>query len=49
MLILLVGAVLSVLHIEPWSNYVLVAGAVVIIIRGAVRTRERDDRDEPKE
>lgn len=41
--ILLAGAILSILKIEPYADYVLVAGAIVIIFRGAVRSRERDD------
>ena len=43
-IILLAGAVLSVMNIEPWANYVLIAGAVVVIARGFVRTHERDDQ-----
>ena len=39
--ILLIGAVLSVCEVEPWANYVLIAGAAVIIIRGAVRVRNK--------
>ena len=44
MIVLLVGAVLSVCHINPWSDYILIVGAALIIIRGAIRTRERDDK-----
>lgn len=40
---LLTGAVLSVMKIQPYSDYVLVAGAVLVIFRGAVRNRERVD------
>ena len=42
--VLLAGAVLSICGVEPWANYVLIAGAVIIIIRGAVRVREKDDK-----
>ena len=42
MVILGVGAALSVAKIEPWADYVLVAGAVVVVIRGFVRNREKD-------
>ena len=42
MVILGVGAALSVAKIEPWGDYVLIAGAIVVIIRGFVRNRERD-------
>ena len=44
LIILAVGAGLSVAKIEPWADYVLIAGAVVIIIRGFIRNHERDDR-----
>ncbi len=42
MVILGVGAALSMAKIEPWADYVLVAGAVVVVIRGFVRNREKD-------
>lgn len=44
--VLLAGAVFSICGVEPWANYVLIAGAVIIIIRGAVRVREKDDKSE---
>ena len=44
--VLLAGAVLSICGVEPWANYVLIADAVIIIIRGAVRVREKDDKSE---
>lgn len=44
LVILAVGAALAVAKIEPWADYVLIAGAVVVIIRGFVRNHERDDR-----
>ena len=40
LIILAVGAGLSVAKIEPWAAYVLIAGAVVVIIRGFVRNHE---------
>ncbi|MGN0226867.1 MAG: hypothetical protein ACI4AI_02235 [Paludibacteraceae bacterium] len=43
LVILAVGAGLSVAKIEPWANYVLIAGAIVVIIRGFVRTHEKDE------
>ena len=43
LVILAVGAALSVAKIEPWSDYVLIAGAVVVIIRGFVRNHEKDE------
>lgn len=44
LIIVAVGAALSVAKIEPWADYVLIAGAVVIIIRGFIRNHERDAR-----
>lgn len=43
MAILIVGAVLSILKVQPYSDYVLIAGALVIIFRGTVRSRERNE------
>ena len=40
LVILAVGAGLSVAKIEPWADYVLIAGAIVVIIRGFVRNHE---------
>lgn len=44
LVLLLVGAVLSVLK-QQCADYVLVAGTVVIVFRGALRSRERLDSD----
>ncbi len=49
MIVLLIGAILSVCKVQPYANYVLIAGAFLIIIRGAIRTRERDDDSKPQE
>ena len=46
LVILGIGAGLSIAKIEPWADYVLIAGAVVVIIRGFIRNHERDDRQE---
>ena len=43
LIILAVGAALSVAKIEPWADYVLIAGARVVIIRGFVRNHEKDE------
>ena len=43
LVILAVGAGLSLAKIEPWADYVLIAGAAVIIIRGFIRNHERDE------
>ena len=40
--VLVAGAVMSILQWQPYSDYVLVAGAVIIIFRVAVRSRERE-------
>ena len=40
MLVLIAGAVLSIMDIRPYSDYVLVAGAILVIFRGAVKNRE---------
>ena len=44
LIIIAVGAALSVAKIEPYADYVLVAGALVVVIRGFVRNHESDDR-----
>ena len=43
MIILAVGAGLSIAKIEPWADYVLIAGAAVIVIRGFLRNHEKND------
>ena len=40
--ILAFGAGLSIAKIEPWADYVLIAGAVVIIVRGFMRNHEKE-------
>lgn len=44
MLVLLVGAIMSLRDMEPEANYVLIAGAVLVFIRGLFRTHERDEQ-----
>lgn len=39
MLILIAGAVMSIMKLQPYSDYLLVAGAVLIIFRGALSSR----------
>ena len=41
LLVLLAGAVMSVMKIRPYSDYVLILGAVLVFFRGALRSRER--------
>ena len=43
LLILAVGAGLSIAKIEPWADYVLIAGALVVIARGFIRNHEKED------
>lgn len=40
--ILAVGAVLSIAKVEPYADYVLLAGAVVVIVRGFIRNHEKE-------
>ena len=40
--ILAAGAALSVAKIEPWADYVLIAGAIVVMIRGFIRNHEKE-------
>ena len=40
LLILAGGAGLSVAKLEPWADYVLIAGALVVIARGFIRNHE---------
>lgn len=44
-IVLLAGAVLSMLKMEPWADYVLIAGALMVIARGFIRTHEKDNND----
>ena len=43
MVVLVAGAVMSIIKLQPCSDYVLIAGAVIIIFRGAVRNREKEN------
>ena len=38
--VLIAGAIMSIMTLQPYSDYVLVAGAVLVIFRGAVKSRE---------
>lgn len=40
--VLLAGCVMSYMKLQPYSDYVLVAGAVIVIFRGALRSREKE-------
>ena len=41
LVVLLAGAVLSVLKYQPYSDYVLVAGAILVIFRGTLHSRDK--------
>lgn len=41
LVVLVAGAVMSILEIQPYSDYVLVAGAVLVVFRGALRNRDK--------
>jgi len=43
LIVLLAGCILSYMKIEPWADYVLVAGAILVIFRGAIAARERNN------
>ncbi len=45
MLVLICGAVMSILELRPYSDYVLVVGALLIILRGALHSREKFEND----
>ena len=42
LLVLLAGAVMSVMKIHPYSDYVLILGAVLVFFRGALRSRDNE-------
>lgn len=46
MAILIAGAIMNLYKVEPYGDYVLIAGAIVIIARGFVRTHEKDNQHE---
>ena len=48
LIVLLVGAVLTFTPWKEYANYVLVAGLLIIVIRGSMKARE-DLRDKDKQ
>ena len=40
--ILGVGIGLSIAKIEPWADYVLIAGTLVVVVRGFIRNHEKE-------
>lgn len=49
LVVLLAGCIMSICGIEPYADYVLVAGALLIIFRGGLRARERNENDNDDE
>lgn len=50
MLVLLVGAVMSIMDLAPYADYALISGAILVIFSGAIRAHERSqNRDENAE
>lgn len=49
LVVLLAGCVMSYMKMQPYSDYVLVAGAVIVIFRGALRSREKADHIKPSD
>ncbi len=41
MVVLIAGAIMSIMKIQPYSDYILIVGAITIIFRGAVKQREK--------
>lgn len=46
LVILLVGAVMTFTPWKEYANYVLVAGLLIIVIRGSFRIREKEDEQQ---
>ena len=40
LVVLIAGAIMSIMKLQPYSDYVLVAGAILVILRGAIKNRE---------
>lgn len=49
LIVLLAGAIMSFTPWKEYANYVLVAGLLVIVIRGSLRIREKDETPENPE
>ncbi len=43
LVVLLVGAIMTFTPLKEYANYVLVAGLLLVVIRGSMRIREKDD------
>ena len=49
LIVLLAGAVLSFTPWKDYANYVLVAGLLIIVVRGSLRIREKEDEQKNDE
>lgn len=47
--ILLAGCIMSYMQLQPYSDYMLVAGAVIVIFRGAIHSHEKANTIKPAE
>ena len=45
LVVLLAGAILTFTPYKDCANYVLVAGLLLVFIRGSLRIREKDDKE----
>lgn len=43
LVILAVGAGLSIAKIKPWADYVLILGAAIVVVRGFIRNHEKEE------
>lgn len=41
--VLLVGAIMTFTPWKEYANYVLIAGLLIMVVRGSIRARERND------
>ena len=41
LVVIAIGAVLSMMEIEPYADYTLVAGAVLVVLSGSLRMRDK--------
>jgi membrane protein implicated in regulation of membrane protease activity len=46
LVVLLAGAVMTFTPWKEYANYVLVAGLLLVVIRGSLRIREKEDHQE---
>ncbi|MCQ2323784.1 MAG: hypothetical protein MJZ53_02900 [Paludibacteraceae bacterium] len=43
LVVLLIGAIMTFTPWKDYANYVLIAGLLIMVVRGSVRARERKD------